>query len=74
MTEPHPFITQALGLAAQALCLSNPNPRVGCVLVSPQGQVIGQGHTQQAGGPQPAQEWEQMPENPAKQTKEVNPK
>ena len=42
---------QALGLAAQALCLSNPNPRVGCVLVNPLGQVIGQGHTQQAGGP-----------------------
>jgi diaminohydroxyphosphoribosylaminopyrimidine deaminase/5-amino-6-(5-phosphoribosylamino)uracil reductase len=42
---------QALGLAAQALFLSSPNPRVGCVLVNPQGQVIGQGSTQQAGGP-----------------------
>ena len=42
---------QALDLARQALFLSNPNPRVGCVLVSPQGQVIGQGFTQQAGGP-----------------------
>ena len=51
MTTSAPFMNQALGLAAQALCLSNPNPRVGCVLVSPQGQVIGQGHTQQAGGP-----------------------
>ena len=51
MTDASPFITQALGLAAQALFLSNPNPRVGCVLVSPDGRVIGQGSTQQAGGP-----------------------
>ena len=42
---------QALGLAAQALFLSSPNPRVGCVLVAPDGRVIGQGFTQQAGGP-----------------------
>lgn len=52
MTTPdHTFIQQALGLAAQALFLTSPNPRVGCVLVAPDGQVIGQGHTQQAGGP-----------------------
>ena len=51
MTDPHPFITQALGLAAQALCLSNPNPRVGCVIADSAGKVLGQGHTQQAGGP-----------------------
>lgn len=44
-------MNQALGLAAQALFLSNPNPRVGCVLVAPDGRVIGQGFTQQAGGP-----------------------
>lgn len=44
--------TQALELATQALCLSNPNPRVGCVITSPDGQeVLGQGFTQQAGGP-----------------------
>ncbi len=42
---------QALGLAAQALFLSSPNPRVGCVLVSADGVVLGQGFTQQAGGP-----------------------
>lgn len=42
---------QALGLAAQALFLSNPNPRVGCLLVAPDGRVIGRGFTQQAGGP-----------------------
>lgn len=41
----------ALELATQALFLSNPNPRVGCVLTTPNGEVIGQGFTQQAGGP-----------------------
>ena len=46
-----PFISQALGLAAQALFLSNPNPRVGCVITDATGQILGQGHTQQAGGP-----------------------
>lgn len=51
MTDPHPFITQALGLAAQALFLSNPNPRVGCVIAAGDGTVLGQGFTQQAGGP-----------------------
>jgi len=50
-TPSSPFMQQALDLARQALFLSNPNPRVGCVLVSAQGQVIGQGFTQQAGGP-----------------------
>lgn len=42
---------QALNLAAKSLNLSQPNPRVGCVLVSPQGDLLGEGHTQQAGGP-----------------------
>jgi diaminohydroxyphosphoribosylaminopyrimidine deaminase/5-amino-6-(5-phosphoribosylamino)uracil reductase len=51
-----PFITlppmqRALDLAAQALWLTPPNPRVGCVITSSQGQVLGEGHTQQAGGP-----------------------
>lgn len=44
-------VTQAVTLARQAIGLSEPNPRVGCVLVAADGQVIGQGHTQQAGGP-----------------------
>ena len=51
MTDPTPFINQALGLAAQALFLSNPNPRVGCVITAADGQLLGQGFTQQAGGP-----------------------
>ena len=42
---------QALALAAQALWLTSPNPRVGCVITAPDGTVLGQGHTQRAGGP-----------------------
>ncbi|MGC3986680.1 MAG: bifunctional diaminohydroxyphosphoribosylaminopyrimidine deaminase/5-amino-6-(5-phosphoribosylamino)uracil reductase RibD [Pseudorhodoferax sp.] len=42
---------EALALAEQALTLSNPNPRVGCVLSDAQGRVLGRGFTQQAGGP-----------------------
>lgn len=41
----------ALELATSALFITSPNPRVGCVLVGTDGQVIGQGHTQRAGGP-----------------------
>jgi diaminohydroxyphosphoribosylaminopyrimidine deaminase/5-amino-6-(5-phosphoribosylamino)uracil reductase len=41
----------ALALASQAIGLSEPNPRVGCVIVDRQGRVIGSGHTQRAGGP-----------------------
>ncbi|MBI2771382.1 MAG: bifunctional diaminohydroxyphosphoribosylaminopyrimidine deaminase/5-amino-6-(5-phosphoribosylamino)uracil reductase RibD [Burkholderiales bacterium] len=37
-------------LALQATGLSEPNPRVGCVITSAQGAILGQGHTQQAGG------------------------
>jgi diaminohydroxyphosphoribosylaminopyrimidine deaminase/5-amino-6-(5-phosphoribosylamino)uracil reductase len=44
-------LAQALLQANTALLRANPNPRVGCVLVNPAGQVIGQGSTQQAGGP-----------------------
>lgn len=42
---------EALALAHRAIGLSDPNPRVGCVIVAPDGRVIGAGHTQQAGGP-----------------------
>lgn len=44
-------IYRALACARHAMWTSSPNPRVGAVLVAPHGQVIGQGHTQQAGGP-----------------------
>jgi len=46
-----PHIATALQLAESVLWLTSPNPRVGCVLVSAEGQVIGQGSTQRAGGP-----------------------
>jgi len=46
-----PHIATALQLAESVLWLTSPNPRVGCVLVNAQGQVIGQGSTQRAGGP-----------------------
>jgi len=46
-----PIMQKALDLAAQALRITSPNPRVGCVIVNSQGEVLGQGHTQRAGGP-----------------------
>ncbi|MDO9359483.1 MAG: bifunctional diaminohydroxyphosphoribosylaminopyrimidine deaminase/5-amino-6-(5-phosphoribosylamino)uracil reductase RibD [Polaromonas sp.] len=42
---------QALALAEKAMFVSAPNPRVGCLLISSGGRLLGQGHTQQAGGP-----------------------
>ena len=44
------FMSQALAQAQNALYLSNPNPRVGCIIVK-DGVVIGRGHTQRVGGP-----------------------
>lgn len=44
-------LSEALRLAQESLTLSNPNPRVGCVILSADGREIGQGHTQQAGSP-----------------------
>jgi len=40
-----------LALARQSVGLSNPNPRVGCLITTAQGEVIGRGFTQQPGGP-----------------------
>lgn len=51
MTPSAHFMNKALEQAAQALFLSSPNPRVGCVIVDASGRIIGQGFTQQAGGP-----------------------
>lgn len=51
MTTSAHYMNKALEQAAQALFLSSPNPRVGCVIVDGNGQIIGQGFTQQAGGP-----------------------
>lgn len=49
MSTPELFMQQAQALAAQSLLLTSPNPRVGCVITSPDGQVLGQGATQRAG-------------------------
>jgi diaminohydroxyphosphoribosylaminopyrimidine deaminase/5-amino-6-(5-phosphoribosylamino)uracil reductase len=48
--EKSKYISLALQQATKALTLSNPNPRVGCVIVSQRGEIIGVGHTQKAGG------------------------
>ena len=45
----HQFMSEALAEAHKALYLSNPNPRVGCVIVK-SGRVIGRGYTQKVGG------------------------
>lgn len=45
------WMSDALALAELSIGVSEPNPRVGCVIVAPDGRVIGRGHTQQAGGP-----------------------
>ena len=42
-------MNRALALAAQAMFITSPNPRVGCVITSANGQLLGQGHTQPAG-------------------------
>ena len=44
-------MAEALRLAREGLYRTSPNPRVGCVLVGPDGAVIGKGSTQEAGGP-----------------------
>ena len=43
--------TLALQLAQQSTGWSSPNPRVGCVIVSANGQMIGSGYTQRPGQP-----------------------
>ena len=42
---------QALRLAQQAGTGTDPNPRVGCLLIDSAGTLLGQGHTQPVGGP-----------------------
>lgn len=45
------LMQQALALARESIGLTEPNPRVGCVISRPDGRVIGSGRTQEAGGP-----------------------
>ena len=40
---------EALALALQSIGLSEPNPRVGCVITNEDGRVLGRGFTQRAG-------------------------
>ena len=47
----HALLQQAITLAHGSIGLSDPNPRVGCVVHDAAGQLVGQGFTQQAGGP-----------------------
>ncbi len=42
-------MNHALALAKQALFITTPNPRVGCVITSSRGDVLGEGHTQASG-------------------------
>lgn len=44
-------LREALALAEDAIGLTEPNPRVGCVIGRADGSVLGRGFTQQAGGP-----------------------
>ena len=47
----HALLRRAVALAEQSVGLSEPNPRVGCVLHDAQGRPAGEGFTQHAGGP-----------------------
>ncbi|MFT3816963.1 MAG: bifunctional diaminohydroxyphosphoribosylaminopyrimidine deaminase/5-amino-6-(5-phosphoribosylamino)uracil reductase RibD [Rubrivivax sp.] len=42
-------LSEALALAEQAIGLSDPNPRVGCVIGREDGTLLGRGHTRRAG-------------------------
>ncbi|MFG6469007.1 bifunctional diaminohydroxyphosphoribosylaminopyrimidine deaminase/5-amino-6-(5-phosphoribosylamino)uracil reductase RibD [Roseateles sp. BYS87W] len=42
-------LQRALALAEGAIGLTDPNPRVGCVILAPDGRELGSGHTQAAG-------------------------
>lgn len=46
-----PLMKIALTLAESARNLTPPNPAVGCLIVAPNGEIVGQGQTQRTGGP-----------------------
>lgn len=50
LAEDHAHMARALELAARGLYSTDPNPRVGCVLVRG-GEVVGEGWHEMAGGP-----------------------
>ncbi|MEJ7660052.1 MAG: bifunctional diaminohydroxyphosphoribosylaminopyrimidine deaminase/5-amino-6-(5-phosphoribosylamino)uracil reductase RibD [Hymenobacter sp.] len=45
------FMRRALDLAALGRGYARPNPLVGCVVVAPEGNILGEGYHQQYGGP-----------------------
>lgn len=47
----HLRLAEALELAAEAIGVSDPNPRVGCIVGHADGRVLGRGATRCAGGP-----------------------
>ena len=49
LLSPQQALSLAQQLAERALRLSDPNPRVGCVITDACGQWLGQGHTQRTG-------------------------
>jgi diaminohydroxyphosphoribosylaminopyrimidine deaminase/5-amino-6-(5-phosphoribosylamino)uracil reductase len=49
-TDDHRFMARALRLAERGLFTTDPNPRVGCVVVS-DGRVVGEGWHERAGSP-----------------------
>jgi diaminohydroxyphosphoribosylaminopyrimidine deaminase/5-amino-6-(5-phosphoribosylamino)uracil reductase len=44
-------LRETLALAEQAIGLSDPNPRVGCVIAAADGRIVARGSTREAGGP-----------------------
>lgn len=50
-SEPSLLLGTALASAHGSLTVSNPNPRVGCVIATAAGHTLAQGNTQRAGGP-----------------------
>ena len=51
LTRTDKIFEECLNLAGLAGFVSSPNPRVGCFIASLEESCVGQGHTQQAGGP-----------------------
>lgn len=50
-SRDHIHMARALRLAAKGLYTTHPNPRVGCVVVDPEGTVVGEGWHAYPGGP-----------------------
>ncbi len=44
-----PWVSKALNVAADSLFISGSNPHVGCILISADGRILGQGSTQKPG-------------------------